>query len=146
MILPFLLLASSAVDLYNQANALFQQQRFQEAEAALNASLSADPNLTPALTLKGKLAMGLNRFDIARECFEKAASLDPKSPYVQFLLGFFHYVDNDFAKAIAALERARALKSDDSRTFFYLALSYEGQANPSEAAKLYVRTMELESE
>jgi tetratricopeptide (TPR) repeat protein len=145
MILPLLLLATSALDFYNQANTLFQQQRYQQAEAALNASLTADPNLTPALTLKGKLAMGLNRFDIARECFEKAAKLEPKSPYVQFLLGFFHYVDNDFVKAIPALELAKSLKPDDSRTHFYLALSYEGVAKPAEAAKLYQRTIELEA-
>jgi tetratricopeptide (TPR) repeat protein len=145
MILSLLLLASSAVELYNHANSLFQQQKYTEAEAALNASLRADPNLTPALTLKGKLAMGLNRFDIARECFEKAAAIEPKSHYVQFLLGFFHYVDNDFVKAIPALERARTLKPDDPRTHFYLALSQEGIANPAEAAKLYLRTIELES-
>ena len=144
MILGLFLLASSALELYNQANSLFQQQRYQEAETTLNASLAADPNLTPALTLKGKLAMGLNRFDVARECFERAAKLEPKSPYVQFLLGFFHYVDNDFVKAIPALERARSLKPDDSQTHFYLALSYEGVAQPDEASKLYLRTIELE--
>lgn len=145
MILSLLMLALSALELYNQANSLFQQQRYQEAEAALNASLSADPNLTPALTLKGKLAMGLNRFDVARECFEKAAKLEPSSSYVQFLLGFFHYVDNDFVRAIPALELARSLKPEDSRTYFYLALSYEGVAKPEQAAKLYVRTIELET-
>ena len=145
MILSLLLFATSALELYDQANSLFQQRRFQEAEAALNASLRADPNLAPALTLKGKLAMGLNRFDVARECFEKAASIEPKSPYVQFLLGFFHYVDNDFVRAIPALERARSLKPDDARTHFYLALSQEGVANPTEATKLYLRTIELES-
>lgn len=145
MMLALFLFASSALELYNEANALFQQQRFEAAEAALNASLRADPNLVPALTLKGKLAMGLNRFDIARECFEKAASLEPKSAYVQFLLGFFHYVDNDFVKAIPVLERAQSLKPDDSRSHFYLALSYEGVANPAQAAKLYERTMQLES-
>lgn len=145
MMLSLLLLASSALELYNEANALFRQQRYPEAEAALNASLRADPDLTPALTLKGKLAMGLNRFDVARECFEKAARLEPASAYAQFLLGFFHYVDNDFVKAIPALELARSLKADDSRTHFYLALSYEGVANPEQAAKLYLRTIELES-
>ena len=141
----WLLLATSALELYNTANTLFQQQRFEEAENALNSALRADPNLVPALTLKGKLAMGLNRFDIARECFEKAATVEPKSAYVQFLLGFFHYVDNDFLKAIPVLERARDLKSDDPRTMFYLALSYEGVAQLDKAAELYARTVDLEA-
>ncbi len=140
------LLATSALEWYNQANTLFQQQRFEEAEIALNSALGAAPTLVPALTLKGKLAMGLNRFDIARQCFEKAASLEPASAYVQFLLGFFHYVDNDFAKAIPALEKARDLNPDDSRSYFYLALSYEGTANIEEAQKLYLHTIDLEHE
>ncbi|MEJ7607105.1 MAG: tetratricopeptide repeat protein [Bryobacteraceae bacterium] len=138
------LLASSALDWYNRAHSLFQQQRFEEAESALNSALATEPGLVLALTLKGKLAMGLNRFDVARQCFEKAAAIEPQSAYVQFLLGFFHYVDNDFSKAIPALERARKLKPDDSRTHFYLALSYEGIANIAEAQKLYLSAIDLE--
>lgn len=139
-----LLLASAALEQYNRANVLFQQQRFPEAESALNAALAEDPRLVPALTLKGKLAMGLNRFDEARGYFEKAAALEPKSPYVLFLLGFFHYVDNDFSKALPALERAHELKANDPRTLFYLALTHEGLANPDTALGLYRRTIELE--
>jgi tetratricopeptide (TPR) repeat protein len=140
-----ILLASAALEQYNRANTLFQQQKFVEAEEALNSALRADPKLVPALTLKGKLAMALNRFDVARVCFEKAADLEPKSPYVQFLLGFFHYVDNDFKKALPALEQARKLEPDNPRTHFYLALSHEGLALPEKAAELYRKTVELET-
>src|SRR5512145_1566725 len=106
------LLATSAVEHYNRANTLFLQQQFHQAGIELDAALAADPKLVPALTLKAKLAMALNKFDIARACLLSAASLEPSSPYVQFLLGFFYYVDNDFAKAIPVLERVRALSPD----------------------------------
>lgn len=141
-----ILLASAAIEQYNRANTLFQQQKFAEAEAALNSALKADPELVPALTLKGKLAMALNRFDVARVCFEKAVEVEPKSAYAQFLLGFFHYVDNDFKKAIPALEQARKLKPDDARAHFYLALSHEGLAAPDTAAELYRKTIAIEGQ
>jgi tetratricopeptide (TPR) repeat protein len=145
MIIALLLLfATSALEHYNQANALFAQQRFQEAAEKLEAALAADPKLVPALTLKAKLAMALNKFDIARTCLESAAAIQPDSHYVQFLLGFFYYVDNDFAKAIPALERARNLDPNNIRTLFYLALSFEGIAEPQKARELYEKTIELE--
>ena len=71
--IALLLLRPPRWNIYNQAKLFFQQQRFEEAEAALNSSLRARPELRPALTLKGKLAMGLNRFDIARECFREGS-------------------------------------------------------------------------
>lgn len=140
------LLATSAMEHYSRANTLFARQQFPEAAAEVEAALAADPKLVPALTLKAKLAMALNQFDIARACLQSAAALEPKSAYVQFLLGFFHYVDNDFAKAIPVLERAKTLNGDDVRTHFYLALSYEGIAQPGKARALYERTLELEKQ
>jgi tetratricopeptide (TPR) repeat protein len=139
-----LLLATSAQDHYNRANMLFSKQQFAEASAELDAALALDPRLVPALTLKAKLAMAINKFDIARACLERAISIEPESAYVQFLTGFFYYVDNDFAKAIPALERSRQLKPDDIRSHFYLALAYEGVAQPEKARQFYERTLELE--
>jgi predicted Zn-dependent protease len=138
------LLAVSAAVHYERANAFFQQQQFKEAEAELSAALKEDPNLVPALTLKAKLAMGLNRFDEAREALVHAAALQPKSAYVQFLLGFFYYVDNDFQKAIPPLEAARQLNPNDPRTMFYLALSHDGLGRADAAIPLYETTIALE--
>ena len=140
---PWLLLALAASH-YDRANTLFQQQRFPEAEAELTAALAENPNLVPALTLKAKLAMALNRFDEARAALLRAAELQPTSPYVQFLLGFFYYVDNDFQQALAPLQRARQLNPADPRAAFYLALSQDGLGQADSAAALYETTIALE--
>lgn len=142
--MALLLLAAAATGHYDRANTYFKQQRFTEAEAELSAALREDPNLVPALTLKGKLAMALNRFDEAGEALVRAAALQPKSAYVQFLLGFFYYVDNDFQKAIPPLEIARQLNPNDSRTTFYLALSQDGLGAAETAVPLYEKTIEIE--
>jgi tetratricopeptide (TPR) repeat protein len=141
----FLLFATQAMEHYHRANTLFAEQKFADAANEVEAALAVDPKLVPALTLKAKLAMAINKFDIARACLQSAASLEPNSHYVQFLLGFFYYVDNDFSKAIPVLERARILKADDIRTHFYLALAFEGIAEPQKARALYGRTLELET-
>jgi tetratricopeptide (TPR) repeat protein len=140
-----LLLASSAVDQYNRANALFQQRRFTEAGEAIERALEADPRYVPALTLRGKLAMALERNTVARESFEKAAGLAPDSAYAQFMLGFFYYLENDFRKSVPALERASRLNPADPRAVLYLALSQEGLAQPDLAIPLYRKAMELET-
>ena len=140
------LLASAAVLNYQRANELFSKGRYEEAGKALDQSLREDPNMVPALTLKGKLAMGLNRFDEAREALTKAAALEPASSYVQFLLGFFHYVDNDFRKALPPLQTAARLDAQDARATFYLALTYEGLAQPDAALGWYDRTLALQKD
>ena len=142
--LALLLTASGAVEHYNRAHAFFQQQKFVEANEALDAALTADPDYVPALTLKGKLAMAFNRFDVARAAFARAARLSPESAYAQFMLGFFYYVDNDFVQAVPVLERARKLDPCDPRATLYLAMSHEGLARPDLAIPLYEQTIELE--
>lgn len=138
------LAASSGIGDYQRANELFQQQEFAKAAEALDRAIKENPNYVPAWTLRGKMAMAFNHFDIAREAFLKAARLDPASAYAQFMLGFFYYVDNDFSKAVPALETAARLNPSDSRTLLYLAMSQEGLAHPDLALELYEKTISLE--
>ena len=89
--------------------------------------------------------MAQNNFDLARQAFRQAASLAPDVAGVQFLLGFFHYVDNDFVQALPVLQRARKLAPADARTSLFLALTYEGLAQPTAAEELFKETLRLEA-
>src|SRR5260370_14110737 len=142
--LLFALLATAGTEHYERANRYFQQQQFSQAAEELTAALKENPNLVPALTLRAKLAMGLNRFDDAREDLLRAVALQPDSAYVQFMLGFYYYVDNDFQKAIPPLEIARKLNAADARTVFYLALSNDGLGRAETAIPLYETAIALE--
>ncbi|MEO7143983.1 MAG: tetratricopeptide repeat protein [Bryobacteraceae bacterium] len=141
----FLLASPVAVQDYTQANAFFEQQKYGAASEALNRALKEDPNYVPAWTLRGKMAMAFNRFDIARAAFTRAVTLDPGSAYVQFMLGFFYYFDNDFTNAIPPLETAARLNQNDPRPLLYLAMSQDGLAHPDSALALYQKTIELET-
>ncbi len=140
-----LLSVTSAVEDYRQANLLFQQQKFTEAAESLDRSLKEDPTYVAAWTLRGKIAMAFNRFDIAREAFIKAVKLAPQSEYSHFMLGFFYYVDNDFVKAVPALQAASQLDPKNPQPQLYLAMSQEGLAKPELAVASYLRTIQLEA-
>ena len=143
--LILLLMASTGGDNYDEASRLFQKQQFAAAAEALDRALKENPNYTPAWTLRGKIAMAFNRFDVAREAFLKAVRLDPASAQARFMLGFFYYVDNDFRKAVPELKEAARLNPKDPRALLYLAMSEEGLARPEAAVEIYRKTIELET-
>jgi Tfp pilus assembly protein PilF len=140
------LAASACGTNYRQANRLFESRNYAEAAEALDRAVQEDPGCVPAWTLRGKLAMAIDRFDVARAAFRRAATLEPASPYTQFMLGFFYYVDNDFAKAIPPLELAARLDPHDPRPLLYLAMSQEGLAHPDLALVLYEKTIAMEAD
>lgn len=133
----------TALDFYQRANALFQQQKFEPALHAVEMALRLNPNMVPALTLKARLAMTANRFDVARSCLQKAVEIEPLSAENQFLFGFALYVENDFARALPPLELASRLKSNDARAEFYLALTYDGLGRVGEAIGKYEHAIKL---
>lgn len=141
----FLMNSTGGMDDYRRANLLFQEQKFTEAAEVLDQSLKEDPTYMPAWTLRGKIAMAFNRFDIARQAFLKAVALQPGSEYSQFMLGFFYYVDNDFAKALPVLENAARMDPKDPRPVLYLAMATEGIAQPDAALALYQKAIALEA-
>ena len=124
-----------------RAQSLLREGKTTEAQQAVDAALVSQPDSVPALTLQGRLAMAMNNFDLARRSFTRAAELAPQSASAQFLLGFFHYVDNDFVKAQPVLELARKLAPADARTALFLALTYEGLAQPARAEELFKESL-----
>jgi len=138
--------ARTALDFYQKANALFQQSQYEPSLAAVEEALRRDPKLVPALTLKARLAMTANRFDVARNCLRQAVEIEPQSAENQFLFGFALYVENDFARALPALGQAARLKPGDARTEFYLALTYDGLGLAREAIGKYEIVLQLAKE
>jgi tetratricopeptide (TPR) repeat protein len=136
----------SALALYQKAAALFQRQQYEQSLAALDEALKLNPRLVPALTLKARLAMAVNRFDMAKASLLRAVEIEPGAAYNHFLLGFCYYVDNDFKNALPPLERSRQLKPDDARTHFYLALTLEALARADDAIASYEQSLKFEKD
>lgn len=130
---------------YEKANALFVAKRFPESLAAVEEALRLDANLVPALTLRAKLAMAANRYDIARQSLERALAVDPKAPYAQFLYGMEAWLNNDVAEALPRFRKARQLALKDPRAALYLGLATESIGQPQDALALYQEAIRLES-
>ena len=135
--------SEKAQQAYARANALFVEKKFAESLAALNQALAENPEFVPALTLRAKLAMAMDRLEPAGRDLKRAVELEPGSAYNQFMLGFYYYLENDFKRALEPLERARTLDPSSSRTHFYLALTHEGLANADLAIQMYERALSL---
>ncbi len=129
---------------YEQASKLFGARKFQECMNALDEALRLDPKLVPALTLRAKLAMAIDRYDVARASLARALAADPSSWYARFLYGFQFYQQNEMPAAIAALEEARRLNPRDASSALYLGLAKESLGRTAEALALYREAIRLE--
>jgi tetratricopeptide (TPR) repeat protein len=154
-VLTFLLCAAGAVaqpewrqspgyQAYQKGNALFVAQKFPESEAAIEEALRLDPKLVPALTLKAKLAMAGNRFDVAGECLRRALAADRTSGYAEFLYGLLAYVTNDLRAALPRFEKARQLSPADPHVVLYLGIVSETLGQTDRALSYYEEAAGLE--
>ncbi len=129
---------------YQKANALFVEQKFNESFASVEEALRLDPKLVPALTLKAKLAMAVNRFDVARQSLLQALAVDPKAEYAQFLYGMEAFLTNDTEQALLRFRKARQLNPSDPHAALYLGLTTESLGQTDEALSLYQEAVRLE--
>ncbi|HEY3839825.1 MAG TPA: tetratricopeptide repeat protein [Bryobacteraceae bacterium] len=114
-----------------------------EALSSLEQALKLDPKLIPALTLYAKIAMSMNRLELARESLERALAVDPKAAYARFLYGLSYYLGNDLAHALPEFERARAANPKDGRASLYLGLTYESTGRTGEAMRMYEESVRV---
>lgn len=137
---------SPAQTSYETANRLFTEKKFPESYAAIEQALRDDPKFVPALTLKAKLAMAMNRYDVARASLEDAIAADPTAWYAQFLYGFQFYMQNEMQRALLALEKAAQLNPRDARPVQYLGLTLESLGRFADAILQYRKAIQLEEQ
>jgi tetratricopeptide (TPR) repeat protein len=130
---------------YEKANALFVAGKYQQAFDSVDEALKRDPGLTPALTLKAKLALSANRYDVAREVLGRAIAAEPGAAYARFLLGFTLHMRNEMPQALVELEKAQQLDPKDARATLYLGLTHESLGHVDQALKSYEETIRLEN-
>jgi tetratricopeptide (TPR) repeat protein len=148
LLLCFLLLAqdythSAGYTAYRHADALFAAKKIPEAVQSLEQALKQDDKLVPALTLYAKIAMTMNRFELARDSLVRALAVDPKAAYAQFLYGLNFYLTNDLVNALPQFRKARQLDPRDARAALYLGMTYESLGQTKEAMMQYEDSVRL---
>lgn len=129
---------------YQRANESFATRKFTECGAALDEALQADPRLFPALLLRGRLAMGLNRYDLAKESLRRAVAVQPTSWYAHFLYGFQFHQQSEMPAAVPELLEARRLNPKSALPALYLGLSHETLGHTAEALAFYKEAIHIE--
>ena len=129
---------------YREADSQFVAKKMPEALSALERALQLDGKLVPALTLYAKIAMTMNRFELARESLERALAADPNADYARFLYGLNYYLTNDLRHALPQFEKARQANPRDSRAALYLGFTYESLGRTQEALAQYQESVRLQ--
>jgi tetratricopeptide (TPR) repeat protein len=129
--------SSAGYRAFERAGREFAARDLQASFGSVEEALRQDPKLVPALTLKARIAIALNRFDVAGNTLEKAVSIEPENWYPRFLLGFQFYLQSRLQPAVEALREAQRLNPKDPKPPLYLALSLESMGAIEQATDRY---------
>lgn len=114
---------------------LFLAGRYQEAESSLNRALEIDPYLTDARNWLGAALTEQDRFDEARQQYQRALE-DPSYPSPQLIylnLGVLYRKQGMDAKGIDQFRRAVQIDPRFHKAHFELALALEATGSLDEA-------------
>ncbi len=111
----------------------------------LNRALSLKADYTEAVFLLAQIDVAAGRVESAIASVEGALVLAPQNPVLWFGLGYLKYTKRD-ASAVAALERAVALRDDYANAHYFLGLSYYRAGRTEDAIRALERVEELNPE
>ena len=91
-----------------RAQIAYEEQRYEDALAALGEALRLDPENVDALYYTGLVNIALRRFDEASQALEKARARDPRDQAVLFQLGALYFGMRKYDQAQPLLEEVFA--------------------------------------
>ncbi len=113
----------------SDANALFNQGRFREAEIQARLQLEQNPNDAGALNVAGALAGRRLRWKDAIDLFGRAVAADPGDPNLLCNFGIAQRTFGEFDAARELYRRALRIKPDCARAYFQLSQITRGESD-----------------
>jgi tetratricopeptide (TPR) repeat protein len=143
--------AQDAPTLVLIADALQNQQRWNDSEEVLRRALQLDPRSPGALFLMGKLHSVNRRYAEAAAVLKTAAEVNPKSFVVRNVLARAYLGANSYDDAFRTYEQAAALAPDGDRKalagqfgFGGVGDGYMSAGRSRDAARAYQKALELD--
>lgn len=127
----------------NQAIALFNLQRLEEAGEILSELTAAFPDNTRAWYNLGWVYRTLGRPADAAEAFARAAELDTTDPDIHSMLGLMLFQTEEYDRSVSAYEDALAIEPDHASATFGLSRTYRLLGDDARAATLTARYQEI---
>lgn len=107
--------------LSNLGGALYQTERFYDAETELRAALDIEPTYAEARFNLGNVLMAQSRFNEAMECFDAVIKENPDHVKALINIGLLYYKEQNNREARTYFEKAHALAPDDFTCLLNLA-------------------------
>ncbi|MBD3367355.1 MAG: tetratricopeptide repeat protein [Candidatus Eisenbacteria bacterium] len=137
-------LSPQAVELMQEAEALVQVGRIQDALARLEEAAEAAPNSGEPLRRMASIKHGMGLVEEATQLVERALRVDPATPHAHFLLGVLLNEQMEHDRAVVAYEAEIRLNEDFAPPHLNLGLTYQYHlGNPNKALYHYRRYLEL---
>ncbi len=110
-------------DVADEAIALFNQQKFDEAAAKYQTILNAHPDCLYALSNLGVVRFQQGKYPEAEKALREAVKLSPQDAFSQSVLGIVLYQQGKYDEAVQVLTRAVSLDPNDPKAHNYLGIS-----------------------
>jgi protein O-GlcNAc transferase len=131
---------------FQLAEFYFNQQSFNEAEAAYQAAIDLDKTLTRAYLGLGSVLLNKGKLPEAVAAFETAVQLDPQNAEPYFYLGNALDDAGKNDEAITALEKAITLRPEFGEAYLALGFLYFRLGKRSEVQRQYDALMQFDTE
>jgi len=125
--------ASDANRYFDQARQLFEQRQWDEAQAAAEKALAADPRNGDAEMLLGLIATIRTRFSDAEVHFLRAVSLQPDNPQAHAYLGSTYLQEGRLSQAAEEFRKVLALSPGNVTANYNLGAIALARNAPAEA-------------
>jgi tetratricopeptide (TPR) repeat protein len=120
-------------DLIAEGQRLLSQMKFEEAAAAFDAAVAADPANPVLLASRGAALIALGRYDEAFADFDRAVALAPDNPRLYFRRGMGRMAQKDFEAAAADFSRAIDLDHQYAVAFYSRGMAYDSLGREEES-------------
>lgn len=128
---------SDAARDFQQARELFDQQQWDQAKAAAERALMADPKMGDAEILLGLVATVRSRFEDAEQHFIRGAALEPDNYQAHAYLGSTYVQEKKFPEANRAFRKVLELKPGNAAANYNLGLIALEEGSPAEALRRF---------
>jgi tetratricopeptide (TPR) repeat protein len=123
----------------SQAEAYFEQQNWNQSEAAARAALQLNPKMAEALVILALIETNRSQLDKAEQHLREAASLNPNEARILSYLGSTYLREKRYPEAAAAFERVLRLDTHNAVAIYNLGLISLAERKPSDALRYFRR-------
>lgn len=132
-----------AAKLLEKGQALFEDNRIDEAFRLFNGAISLDPDYAEAYIVKAEAHMGMMEMEEAQECIRTYLKFDPDSERACGDLMDIHYESGEFGESLACCDKLIAARSSDPYLFAIKAYLLSHLDRVDESLQYYDRALAL---